>query len=152
MSKLAVKQALYTQCGDFVNERLSRIRQTLANIQESLANETKSSAGDKHETGRAMIQLEREKAGNQLAETRKLQQALLKIDINPTSQAIRTGSLVYTSGANYFIAISAGRLKVNNELFFAIAPNTPIGQLLLGKRQGDTVVFNGNSITVQDVA
>lgn len=152
MNKLPIKQALYTQCGDFVNERMSHIKQTLANIRESLANETKSSAGNKHETGRAMIQLEREKAGSQLMEIQKLQQALSKININSTSRTVRSGSLVCTSGANYFIAISAGQLKVNNQLFFAIAPNSPIGQLLLGKQQGDTVVFNGKQITVKDVA
>ncbi len=149
MSKQPIKQVLYALCEDFINERASRIEQTLANIQESLANETKSSAGDKHETGRAMVQLEREKAGHQLAQIQKLQQVLPKINIETISQVVRSGSLVYTSQANYFIAISAGRLEVNKEVFFAIAPNTPIGQLLLGKQKGDSVVFNGNSITIE---
>ena len=63
-----IKRQLYSQCVDFVEERLSNIQNQIRAIQESLTSETKSSAGDKHETGRAMLQLEREKAGQQLAE------------------------------------------------------------------------------------
>ena len=37
-------------------------------IKEALFEEIKSSVGDKHETGRAMLQLEREKVGNQFYE------------------------------------------------------------------------------------
>ena len=148
MKEKEIKQELFSQCQYFVSERLSRIQQTLSNIQDSLANETKSSAGDKHETGRAMIQLEREKAGNQLAESEKLQQILAKINIDSSSEVVRMGSLVYTSQANYFMAISAGQITTSNKTFFAVAPNTPIGQLLLGKKEGETVVFNENKIEI----
>ena len=71
-----LKQDLYMQCQVFVGTRLRAIQKTIAEIQESLTSETKSSAGDKHETGRAMLQLEREKAGHQLAEIQKLNQLL----------------------------------------------------------------------------
>ena len=68
---LKIKENLYLQCVDFVENRFQTIQKTIDEIQESLTSETKSSAGDKHETGRAMLQLEREKAGNQLAEIQK---------------------------------------------------------------------------------
>ena len=63
-----IKQELFGQCQNFVNSKLDTIRQTINELQQALNSETKSSAGDKHETGRAMIQLEREKMGRQLAE------------------------------------------------------------------------------------
>ena len=140
-SNLELKQQLYKQCGDFVEERLSNIQKQIKEIQESLNSETKSSAGDKHETGRAMLQLEREKSGQQLAEVEKLKEALTKIDVLKSSGIIGLGSVVFTTESNYFLAISAGQLKVNSELFFAISPNTPIGLLLIGKVAGDIVVF-----------
>jgi len=65
---LEIKQQLFNKCLDAIDSRFQTIQNTISEIQESLTSETKSSAGDKHETGRAMLQLEREKAGNQLSE------------------------------------------------------------------------------------
>ena len=145
---MELKQKLYMQCVQFCNNRLDTIRNSIEEIQESLTSETKSSAGDKHETGRAMLQLEREKAGNQLAETQKLQELLSKIDISKTSKMVSLGSLVFTTQANYFIAISAGEIVVENEKYFAISPNTAIGKLLIGKEVGDVMTFRENEFKV----
>ena len=148
---LETKQILYAQCVDFVENRSNTIQNTISEIQESLTSETKSSAGDKHETGRAMLQLEREKAGNQLAEIQKIKENLSKISISKTSEVIGLGSVVYTNKSNYFIAISAGEIKVENELFYAISSNTPIGQLLLGKTIGDEVLFREQRFKIVNV-
>ena len=61
-----IKQQLYKHCQEFVNQKLDTIQKTILSNKEALNSETKSSAGDKHETGRAMLQLEMEKAGQQL--------------------------------------------------------------------------------------
>lgn len=57
-----LKETLFKQCVLFVNKRLQTIEEVLSSNQKALQAETKSSAGDKHETGRAMLQLEMEKA------------------------------------------------------------------------------------------
>ncbi|OEK09668.1 3-oxoacyl-ACP synthase [Flavivirga aquatica] len=146
-----IKQNLYNQCLEFIDNRLKTVQKTMQEIQESLLSETKSSAGDKHETGRAMLQLEREKAGNQLAEINKIKENFSKIDIEKFSNIIGLGTVVYTSQANYFIAISAGELKVNKDTFYAISPNTPIGQLLIGKNINDIVVFREQKFKVINI-
>ncbi|MEW7289725.1 3-oxoacyl-ACP synthase [Aquimarina sp. 2304DJ70-9] len=142
------KQELLNQCKSYVNQRLQRIQDTISDIQESLTSETKSTAGDKHETGRAMLQLEREKAGQQLAEVQKLQEILAKIDISSCSEHVRLGSLVATSRGNYFLSISAGKILVKNEWYYAIATNSPIGKLMLGKTIGSEFSFNGGKIKI----
>lgn len=146
-----IKQALYNQCFQFIENRLLTVQNTISEIQESLLSETKSSAGDKHETGRAMLQLEREKAGNQLAEIVKVKEALSKISVENTSKSIGLGSVIYTTQANYYIAISAGELKFEDDLFYAISPSTPIGRLLIGKTAGDEVVFRETGFEVVEV-
>lgn len=146
-----IKESLYKRCEESVENRLQSIQNTIAEIQESLLSETKSSAGDKHETGRAMLQLEREKAGKQLAEAIKLKETLSKIDITNTSKNVCLGSVVYTTQANYFISISAGKLTVENTGFFAISPYTPIGQLLLSKQVDDEVIFRNQPIIIESV-
>ena len=151
ISNSKLKQDLYALCVLFVENRYKTIQKTINEIQESLTSETKSSAGDKHETGRAMLQLEREKAGNQLAEIQKIKEQLSKINTSNTSKCVGLGSIVFTNQNNYFIAVSAGELKVENQLFYAISPNTPIGTLLMGKTIGDVVVFRQQKFTITSV-
>jgi transcription elongation GreA/GreB family factor len=141
------KQELYNKCEDFLNSRLKVIKNTISGIQNSLQSETKSSAGDKHETGRAMLQLEREKAGNQLAEIQKTSEILNRINAENQHKSIALGSVVYTSQFNYFIAISAGEIIIDAVKFYAISPSTPIAKLLLSKEIGDKIQFR-NSIFV----
>lgn len=148
---MSLKLNLYSQCQHLVDSRYQMIQQHIADLQQSLTSETKSSVGDKHETGRAMLQLEREKAGHQLAEIEKLTSVLSKIDSAATSTHVRVGSLVHTSKAHYFISVSLGALQVDGRTIYAISAATPIGQLLLGKTPGDVVNFNSNSFVIQEV-
>lgn len=145
---MKTKQQLLYFCHAFVEGRISRIQKSITGVQESLTSETKSSAGDKHETGRAMLQLEREKLGKQLEEVDKMKQSLARVDIKNPSEKIRLGSLVHTSKADYFLAISAGECKLGVKKVFCISSETPIGKLLLGKLVKDTFIFNGEEIQV----
>lgn len=151
MTQIQIKEELLQQCQDYLSRRLGRIQDTISGIQESLTSETKSTAGDKHETGRAMLQLEREKAGKQLAEAQKLQQILSKISLSTSSSHIHLGSLVVTSKASYFMSISVGEIHVDTTSYFAIAANSPIGKLLLGQSEGDSFSFNGNEISIEQI-
>lgn len=145
------KEELLEFCRNFINNRVSRIQSNITGIQDSLASETKSSAGDKHETGRAMLQLEREKLGVQLLEAEKMQQLLSKVTATKNATAIGLGSLVYTEKNNYFLSISAGEYVNTNNKVYCISANTPIGKLLLGKSAGDSFVFNGTTIKITQV-
>jgi len=142
------KQQLYDFCQTFIEARISRIRNTIKDIQESLNSETKSSAGDKHETGRAMLQLEREKMGQQLAEAEKIKMVLAKVGLENKSRTVGLGSWVKTSKADYFLSISAGEYKDNSTSIFCISTGTPIGRLLLGKSERDTIIFNQEEIKI----
>ena len=141
---MEIKEALLHFCQDYVRQKQEVLKKRGASLQESLNSETKSSAGDKHETGRAMVQLEQEKLGQQLQEIEKMTQVLKLVDIGASTQKIGLGNLVQTSTARYFIAISAGAFKPKNgSPIFCVSPSTPIAKLLLGKEIGDTFMFNG---------
>jgi transcription elongation GreA/GreB family factor len=148
---LKTKQVLYSKCLEYIDIRFQTVQNTIREIQESLLSETKSSAGDKHETGRAMLQLEREKAGNQLAEINKIKENFFKIDVSKSAKNVGLGSMVYTTNSNYFIAISAGELTVDTIKFFSISPNTPIGLLLMGKQVGDIIAFREQKFIIENV-
>ena len=146
-----IKTQLLQLCTTSLDTRLQSVLAVIEDIKQSLQSETKSSAGDKHETGRAMLQLEREKAGHQLAEIEKTKQILSKINTESTYKKIGLGSVVYTTTSNYFISISAGELIVEDDTFYAISANTPIGQLLLGKSVGDVINFRNLEFKITKV-
>ncbi|MGZ0015790.1 3-oxoacyl-ACP synthase [Yeosuana sp. AK3] len=150
-NNLDLKKQLYNQCFDFIENRFITIKNSIDDIQEALNSETKNSSGDKHETGRAMLQIDLEKAGNQLNEVLKIKDILKKVDVNKRSDTVRLGSVVYTSKFNYFIAISAGSLLFEDNNFYAIASDTPIGQLLASKCVGDQIVFRDENIRIEAV-
>ena len=137
-----LKEKLHKQCQDALNQRLEAIKSTISDIQNSLQSETKSTAGDKHETGRAMLQLEREKAGNQLAEIQKQIEILHKINPEMSYSKVALGSLVKTTVSNYFIGVSVGEITIENETFYAISLSTPIGKLLVSKGVKVSEVFS----------
>ena len=56
----------HKECSAALEKKIEILEQQKKSLQKDLTSEIKSSAGDKHETGRAMIQLELEKLGNQI--------------------------------------------------------------------------------------
>lgn len=138
-------------CWDYVGEKTQRLKSSNADLQESLDSETKNSTGDKHETGRAMVQLEQEKLAQQFMELEKTKNILQRVDVRIKSGTIGLGSLVRTNTADYFIAISAGAFKQEGKPVYCISQEAPIAQLLMGKKKDETFVFNGNSHTVLEV-
>ena len=93
---MKLKVELYNKCEAFVNKRLQNVEEVISSNQKALQTETKSSAGDKHETGRAMLQLEMEKAGQQLAGITQIKEILAKINVSKTSEIGHLGSIILT--------------------------------------------------------
>ena len=146
-----IKSQLLVQCFAFVNERIDSAKQAMNAAQDSANQEEKSSAGDKYETGRAMAQLERDKAAQQVVEAMKMQAVLSKINADLHHSKIGLGSLVITDTHRFYLSISAGKLSVNGLDFLAISTQSPIGQLLLPKSLGDSFVFNNQKQTIREV-
>ncbi len=149
---MSEKEELYNHCKSFVEAKIRRVGESIHNIQEALNSDHKSSAGDKHETGRAMLQLEREKLGEQLKHGERMSKTLSRIDIRKKTANVTIGSLVRTSKSDYFIAISAGKFEKYQHPIYCISSATPIGQLLLGKSVGDRICFNGETINIKEVS
>ncbi len=146
-----VKSNLFDHCLNQVNDRIRTIQEAIDAAQQAANNETKSSAGDKYETTRAMMHLEKEKSTHQLAAAITDKQALSQINVRPTYETVHPGCLVSTNKGLFFLAISAGKIKLANSTYFAISPSSPIGKLLFGKGIGDSVDFKGNRFEILDI-
>ncbi|MDG1148427.1 MAG: 3-oxoacyl-ACP synthase [Crocinitomicaceae bacterium] len=145
------KQIAFDAVRKELNERTARVQTAFDDLKNSLNSESKSTAGDKHETGRAMAQLEQEKLSNQLIQIMTLKETLSKVDPTEHHKLIQYGSLVNTNNGTFFFSVGLGKLTINDYDVFCITATTPLGQLLIGKRKGDTVKMNGRAMKILDI-
>ncbi len=143
LNTVPLKEQLLEFCREYLKNKEQSLLEQQEELQESLTKETKSSAGDKYETGRAMLQLEREKLGFRLHELEKSKNTLSQVKIHTNKDRITVGSLFWTDKHCYFIAISAGKCKIQESTVFCISAQTPIALQALGKQLGQTFIING---------
>ena len=143
---LKIKHKLRDTCFLFVEERMHTVLHSIESNKKALFSETKSSAGDKHETGRAMLQLEMEKAGQQLASINQMKEIMKKVSVETTSEVACLGSLVVTDKGKYYLAISMGKITIDCIDYYTVSTNSPIGKQVLGKCDGDSIPFNNAKI------
>lgn len=123
----------------------------LSSIDESAHDDTKSSAGDKFETSREMLKQEAEKINGQLDVLLYQRQILTKLDAEATKDVIGHGTLVKTDKGIFYISISLGKLRDQDNIVYAISKESPMAIALIGKGGGDKVVVNSRSITILDI-
>jgi len=143
-----IKLELFTALHDFVHQRIEHIQLALSLANEAGKDETKSSAGDKHETGRAMAHLDQEQQQVQLAAALILRDQLERINPMLVSLQVTLGSLINTNKGWFYISIGAGRIEVQDFFCMAISPQSPLAKAFLGTSIGTKVALNGNQYEV----
>ena len=148
----SIKHQLYYLCLACIVERIATAQLAIQEAQASSNEETKSSAGDKYETGRAMAQLEIEKSAAQLAEAMKLKQTLEALAEKKPTENAQAGSLVMTDQGNFYLTIPAGQLIVDHKTYYAISVDSPIGARLLGLKLGSSFTLRDKTYRIEQIA
>jgi transcription elongation GreA/GreB family factor len=146
-----LKQQLYILCVEYLKKQETEIKKTIAEAQEAANEETKSSAGDKFETGREIMQQDIDLNLMRMNQLDKMKDALEKILPGQISSTAVPGSVVRTNNGNYYIAISAGQLKLDGATYFAISIASPIGAKIAGKKTGEEFELNGKKYIIESV-
>jgi len=143
-----IKQQIYQQLESLIAQRMDTAQSAMQAAEESRDNETKSSAGDKYETGRAMMHLEKEKNKVQLIKAKQLKNELAQIKIAKLSDKVIAGSLVITNQGKYFISVGLGKIIIDDIVYYAVSPLAPIGKVLLNQQVGSSINFQGKTILI----
>ncbi|MCB0593810.1 MAG: hypothetical protein KDD28_06945 [Phaeodactylibacter sp.] len=146
-----IKTKLYEHCLAQAAQSIVTARAALEAAQEAGNTETKSSAGDKYETGRAMMQQEQERNKVQLLKAIALKNQLAQLRPGQRSETAAPGSLAITNHGNFYLSVGLGRVTLGEDVFFAISLESPLGQLLKGKRAREEFPFQGRSYVVEEV-
>ncbi len=127
------------------------LQQVLADLKESGSNETKSTAGDKHETALAMLQIEQVNTRGQLQELLVQKTALEKLDPALSAAMIVNGSLVKTNRGYLYMSVALGKAVINDITVMALSPQSPLGQKLLGLKAGEVAGMNDTEYLVESI-
>lgn len=148
---MTFKQIAYDHYLQVIHDKIARFQKTLADLKESGANETKSTAGDKHETALAMLQIEQANTREQLNEAQQLLTALEKINPLLSPPVIVSGSLIKTNRGYLFLSIAGGKAIIDGCVVMALSPQSPLGKLLLRSGNGQTVSFGRHNYLIESI-
>ncbi len=147
-----MKKEIYQKVTELIIEKIALLQNVIDDTKNSMFSETKSSMGDKHETARAMTQIELDNEYQQLHETLQQKELLLTINPNQTNQRVSLGSLVTTNQGVFYIATGIGKVQLHDgSICFVISEQSPVAQVLKNKKRGDEVLFNAQLIHIQEV-
>jgi transcription elongation GreA/GreB family factor len=148
---MTFKQKVYDHYKQVINDRLRSIQEVLADLKESGSNETKSTAGDKHETALAMLQIEQANVGAQLQDVLEKKATLENIDPALSSPKIVNGSLVKTDKGFLFISVALGKATIEENPVIALSLQSPLGKKLDGLSAGDVAIINNTKYVIERI-
>lgn len=130
-------------------EKIQTFEKLIAETRAS-NNDTKSSMGDKYETGREMLQQEINNLQVQLNEVLKQQDFLKTILVKPSDKAEK-GAIVKTERGLFFISVSLGELSFEHQKIICISPESPLAKAMNGKQKGEVFSLNNMSQKIVDI-
>ncbi|RYU95501.1 transcription elongation factor [Emticicia agri] len=143
-----MKAELLEKVKEIIEKRMNTSWQAMEDAKNSANEEGKSSAGDKYETARAMGQIDREMNGRMYDQAQQERLLLDKINPQIPFSHVGLGALVNTTMGIFFVAVGAGIIPLNGTNIMIISPQSPIGQILMGKTAQDAFEFRGKKYEV----
>lgn len=146
-NKFLLKQT----CIDALAQKIAVLQNMMHEVQASANNETKSTAGDKHETAKAHAQNETERIGKQLQLLQQMEAQLQRITSDAHTK-IQLGSLVKTNLGYFYLSVALGKVRCEDMECMVISIQAPLGTALHNKVGGDEITLpNGQKCRVLTV-
>lgn len=146
-----IKEKIYSHLLKTINDKILSLENILLELKESISNETKSTAGDKYETARAMLHLEQENIFKQLQNAIDQRRELELIDISKRSIVVSQGSLIITDKDSFFISIGFGKMLIDSKTIVALSSKSPLGRIFIEKRVGDTCSYLSQTYLIMSI-
>lgn len=147
-----LKAKVYQSALTLLKEKNRLLKEERNTMLEGILEETKSSAGDKFETSREMmtqdlmtLELQIKQSKVDLDEIQRLQA------IKETSPTVQEGSMIKLGSDWFMLAVSVGQINVEDKKVYMLSKNSPLGQLLLGKKKNDQVNFRGKNQPIEEL-
>lgn len=143
MNTILTKKVLHEVLEGRLKEKLVLISEQIAYLKESISQDTKSSAGDKYETGREMMRQEIDKAEHLQQDYQQQLEILNSLNPESRHEQVQKGSMVLTSNVVFYLAVGFGKMEMGDQPIFVMSLQAPLARQMMGKGVGDRVAFNG---------
>lgn len=146
-----MKEKLIEYVKNHLEQRIQNSLSAMQAAQESANGDSKSSAGDKYETTRAMGHLDREMHARMYQQALQERHTLERLDDTITYKKGALGAFMKTTMGDFFLAVSIGQSEIEGEKLMIISPQSPIGALLMHKGVGEIFSFRGKEAVIEAV-
>ena len=143
------KASLLILIKEKISEKIENFEKLIAETRAS-SNDTKSSMGDKYETGREMLQQEINNLQVQLNEILKQRDFLKTVLPKPNDKAEK-GAIVKTEKGLFFISVSLGEIKIDNQKIICISPESPLAKAMNGKIENEVFSINNINQKIENI-
>jgi transcription elongation GreA/GreB family factor len=147
----SIKEEIHQTLINKIEDQILQAKLDLSLAKESRDSDTKSSAGDKYETGREMMQREMDKLSASVDIYQQQLGKLKTIDPLRSTDFVTHGSLIETNFETYYMAIGMGQITSSNRTIYVISPESPLGTLLLGKKVEEGIELRGRKIIIKQL-
>ena len=148
---MTLKSQILNQYKQIVNDRINVFQDMISALTEDSINDSKSSAGDKHETALSMMHIEQEKINKKLSEILIQKLVLDKINPNLMFKKIALGSIIKTNGMILFMCTALPKIVVDSQTIIAVSTQSPLGSKLLGNEIGFKFEINTTKYILEEV-
>ena len=148
---MTLKTRLHEHLMQALAERKMTLQQQRTQMSVESSESGKGSAGDKHEVGIAMAQIEIEKLDQQIALLQQQISTLKKLDPSRENDSILHGALFEINQIWYYCSIPFGQIKFEDYTYFCLSPEAPLFLALKGKKVNESAIFNQKSWQIQQI-
>lgn len=146
------KDQIFEQIERELKQKISDIQTEISSLRQEMSEDTKSSAGDKFETSREMMNQSINRLQDSLQQQKKQLQQLEGLKNSKPTEKVGMGSYVCTEKANFLFGLAFGKVNSSKDNIFALSLNSPLGRIFLDQKVGDTVKMNQTNYTIKSIA
>ncbi|MCU0400145.1 MAG: hypothetical protein MUE75_03910 [Algoriphagus sp.] len=147
------KAKVYQTAIDQLKQKETLLAEERKNIIESILEEEKNSAGDKYETSRETMTQDLNSLEKQIKQSKLDLEELYRLNtIKETPPTVQEGALVKLGTEWFLLAVSIGQIKVDDAKVFLLSKNSPLGELLIGKKKKEQINFRGKMQVIEELA
>ncbi len=152
IADLAVfKKKVLEYCLRRQEEQIASLKDAMDGAMESALSE-KGGSEDSQDSFREQMQLERNMYAKKLSEATEMLVLLQRINPDASFQQAGQGSMVSTDKQIFLIAGSLGKLTIDGTDVFVISNQSPIYDVMAGRRKGESFDFRGQKFSISGVA
>jgi hypothetical protein len=148
---MSLKTRLHDHLFNALESRKSALQLERSQLSIDSTDSGKGSAGDKHEVGIAMAQIEIGKLDQQIALAQQQLADLQKLDPSVPLDQILVGSLFEINQNWYYCSVPFGQIQFADMTIFCMSSDAPLFQALKGKKVQNSTLFNGRDWKINKI-